>query len=193
MNAEQYIKTLCPFCDGSIEFPEHGVGEMIYCPHCGEKIELALPKPESKDTDTGATCGSFDVIETRHFITLTERGSNRIFRIPVSDAMVVRLAGPTWRTGDVVKLSEQEQSRLEDIDARCRDMGDEAAVRQNKLQNRYGTLSWIMVIAVVIALIGLHNMLGWLTWILIVAVVIAPVALPLIFFLIVSWTTKSGR
>jgi len=106
-----------------IEFPERGVGEMIDCPLCGEKIELVLPKPESKDTDTSATCGCFDVIETRHFITLTERGSNRIFRIPVSDAMVVRLAGPTWRTGDVVKLSEQEQSRLEDSDARCREMG----------------------------------------------------------------------
>jgi len=57
MNAQQYIKTLCPFCDGPIEFPEHGVGEMIDCPHCGEKIELALPKPESKDTDSGASWG----------------------------------------------------------------------------------------------------------------------------------------
>lgn len=92
----------------------------------------------------------FEVVETRQFITLTERGSNRTFRIPVSDAMLVSLAGPRWRTGDVVKLSAQEQDRLEDIDLRCREMGDEAAVRQNKLQNRLGCLSWIALVVVIV-------------------------------------------
>ena len=90
------------------------------------------------------------MVETRQFITLTERGSNRTFRIPVSDAMLVSLAGPRWRTGDVVKLSAQEQNRLEDIDACCREMGDEAAVRQNKLQDKLGCLSWIALVVVIV-------------------------------------------
>jgi len=45
---------------------------------------------------------------------------------------------------------------------------------------RYGILSWIVVIAMVIALVALHSKLGWLTWILIVAVVLAPAVFPLI-------------
>jgi hypothetical protein len=92
----------------------------------------------------------FEVVETRHFITLTERGSNRKFRIPVSDAMLVGgLAGPNWRTGDVVTLSEDQQKRLVEIDARFQAKGDEAAVRQNKLQNKLGCLSWIVLLAVI--------------------------------------------
>lgn len=39
-----FVKSACTNCGGSIEFPEHGLGETIDCPHCGEKIELALPK-----------------------------------------------------------------------------------------------------------------------------------------------------
>jgi uncharacterized paraquat-inducible protein A len=39
-----YIKASCPHCEGTIEFPEQGVGETIYCPHCSTKIELALPE-----------------------------------------------------------------------------------------------------------------------------------------------------
>jgi hypothetical protein len=52
MNAEQYIKTLCPFCDGSIEFPEHGVGEMIDCPHCQSQIVLRQIAPKEKPQRT---------------------------------------------------------------------------------------------------------------------------------------------
>lgn len=96
----------------------------------------------------------FEVIETRQFLTLTERGSNRSFRIPISDAMLVGgFAGPNWRTGDVVKLSEDQQKSLTEIDARCRLMGDDAAVRQNKLQNKLGCLSWIVVFAVIVLIV----------------------------------------
>jgi hypothetical protein len=92
----------------------------------------------------------FEVVETRQFIALTERGSGHSFRIPVSDAMLVGgLAAPNWRTGDVVKLSDDQQKSLAEIDARCRTMGDDAAVRQNKLQNRLGCLSWIVFVAVI--------------------------------------------
>ncbi|HEY5505187.1 MAG TPA: hypothetical protein VIK28_08510, partial [Sedimentisphaerales bacterium] len=31
----------CPYCSGLIEFPEHGAGEMIDCPHCKRAIVLA--------------------------------------------------------------------------------------------------------------------------------------------------------
>src|ERR1035441_634952 len=43
MSAEHYIKTLCPLCDGSIEFPAHAFGEMVNCPHCQVLIELGKP------------------------------------------------------------------------------------------------------------------------------------------------------
>ena len=95
----------------------------------------------------------FEVTETRHFIVLTELGSNRAYRVPVSDALLVSLAGPTWRGGDVVKLSAQEQNRLAEIDARCREMGDESAIRQNKLQNKLGCLSWIVTVVVVVLIV----------------------------------------
>lgn len=91
----------------------------------------------------------FEVIETRHFITLTERGSSSAFRIPVSDAIVLSLKGPNWRTGDVVKLSEQQHKTLTELDARCRQMGDEAAIRETKLQNKLGWLSWVVVLAAI--------------------------------------------
>lgn len=96
----------------------------------------------------------YEVVETRHFITLTERGSNRTFRIPVSDAILVGgLAGPNWRTGDVVKLSEQQQKILAEADARCRQMGDEAAIRETKLGNRLGCLLWTVLLGIVLVLI----------------------------------------
>lgn len=92
----------------------------------------------------------FEVVETRHFITLTERRSGCSFRIPVSDAMLVGgLTAPNWRTGDIVKLSEEQQNKLAEIDACCRVMGDDAAIRQNKLSDKLGCLLWIMFLAVI--------------------------------------------
>lgn len=76
----------------------------------------------------------FDVIETRHFIILTERGSRCAFRIAASDGMLLGgLSVHKWRTGDVVRLSEVQQRRLAELDARCREMGDEAAVRDLRI------------------------------------------------------------
>ena len=40
VSAEHYIKSQCPSCGEFIEFPEHGLGETIECPHCKEQIEL---------------------------------------------------------------------------------------------------------------------------------------------------------
>ena len=39
------IKSLCSNCGGSIEFPAHGLGELIDCPDCAEQIKLSRPKP----------------------------------------------------------------------------------------------------------------------------------------------------
>jgi uncharacterized paraquat-inducible protein A len=39
--AEHYVKTLCPVCDGSIEFPAQAFGQMANCPHCQNLIEYA--------------------------------------------------------------------------------------------------------------------------------------------------------
>jgi hypothetical protein len=35
-----YFKMNCPLCGGSIEFPAHGLGEFIGCPHCQKQIQL---------------------------------------------------------------------------------------------------------------------------------------------------------
>jgi hypothetical protein len=35
-----YIKCRCNNCDNSIEFPAHGVGQTIACPHCGMETTL---------------------------------------------------------------------------------------------------------------------------------------------------------
>src|ERR1039457_6910878 len=43
MSAEAHIKTLCPLCDGAIEFPAQAFGDMANCPHCQNLIELGKP------------------------------------------------------------------------------------------------------------------------------------------------------
>jgi hypothetical protein len=40
-----YIKCPCNNCDNSIEFPAHGIGQTIACPHCG--METTLFKPDA--------------------------------------------------------------------------------------------------------------------------------------------------
>jgi hypothetical protein len=40
-----YIKCPCNNCDVFIEFPAHGLGQSIACPHCG--METVLFKPGS--------------------------------------------------------------------------------------------------------------------------------------------------
>jgi DNA-directed RNA polymerase subunit RPC12/RpoP len=43
---EEFIKSDCQLCGGSIEFPTHGVGQWIECPHCSQKIRLRPPLPK---------------------------------------------------------------------------------------------------------------------------------------------------
>lgn len=40
MPDETHIKCPCKHCGAHIEFPSHGVGTIIRCPHCGKKTEL---------------------------------------------------------------------------------------------------------------------------------------------------------
>lgn len=49
LNEDSYIKCPCKSCGNSIEFPSHGVGEEIDCPHCGKKTTLFAP-PKRKKT-----------------------------------------------------------------------------------------------------------------------------------------------
>ena len=39
-DSEIYIKSNCRLCGGSIEFPVHGLGEWIDCPHCNRQLQL---------------------------------------------------------------------------------------------------------------------------------------------------------
>jgi len=40
MENVQYLKTMCPACDGSIEFPADALGQPVECPHCHKAIVL---------------------------------------------------------------------------------------------------------------------------------------------------------
>jgi DNA-directed RNA polymerase subunit RPC12/RpoP len=40
---EVYIKSRCRHCGGPIEFPAHGLGEQVECPHCSSTIKLRKP------------------------------------------------------------------------------------------------------------------------------------------------------
>jgi len=42
-NPDRYVHCRCNSCQGSIEFPAHGVGETIQCPHCGLDTVLFVP------------------------------------------------------------------------------------------------------------------------------------------------------
>jgi len=44
-----YFKNYCPKCGGGIEFPAHGVGRSVPCPHCKTSIPLTFPKNENID------------------------------------------------------------------------------------------------------------------------------------------------
>lgn len=43
MSETAYLKCLCQQCGGAIEFPAHGVGSTIPCPHCGLNTILHDP------------------------------------------------------------------------------------------------------------------------------------------------------
>ncbi len=40
MENVEYLKTMCPACDGSIEFPAEAIGQRADCPHCHKTIVL---------------------------------------------------------------------------------------------------------------------------------------------------------
>jgi len=48
----KYLKGACAHCQGPIEFPAEGLGEIIPCPHCGAPTELLLPTPEETPAPT---------------------------------------------------------------------------------------------------------------------------------------------
>lgn len=45
MSETPFLKCPCQHCGGSIEFPAHGVGLAIDCPHCGTRTKLFRPEP----------------------------------------------------------------------------------------------------------------------------------------------------
>lgn len=66
MSQSSFFKCPCQHCSGPIEFPPHGVGLMIDCPHCGKKTVLtaaaasapaAVPVPKPKPDPAPASDG----------------------------------------------------------------------------------------------------------------------------------------
>ena len=59
--SDNHIKTFCALCGGSIEFPAHGLGERIDCPHCNRNIELQRTQSgKSRAHITPSTSASFE-------------------------------------------------------------------------------------------------------------------------------------
>src|SRR5262245_49168323 len=52
MSESTHLKCPCQHCGSSIEFPAHGVGLAVDCPHCSGKTVLSLPPASSPETAT---------------------------------------------------------------------------------------------------------------------------------------------
>ena len=62
MPIEEFITCACNHCDGKIEFPYHGVGTEVECPHCHIPTTLFQPAAgasPSSDTAPGFAPGAF--------------------------------------------------------------------------------------------------------------------------------------
>lgn len=49
MSETPFLKCPCQHCGGSIEFPAHGVGLAIDCPHCAARTKLYRPEPVAQE------------------------------------------------------------------------------------------------------------------------------------------------
>jgi hypothetical protein len=58
MSETKHLKCPCGNCGGSIEFPAHGIGSAVNCPHCGEKTTLFAPPIDEASIDPGDPDGS---------------------------------------------------------------------------------------------------------------------------------------
>src|SRR5436190_6734142 len=48
MNSSNFLKCFCSACRGPIEFPTHGLGQEVACPHCGKSVMLSASTPRRK-------------------------------------------------------------------------------------------------------------------------------------------------
>ncbi len=48
MDSPEFYKIECGHCGGGIEFPAHGSGEVILCPHCAEEVILWCANAEAR-------------------------------------------------------------------------------------------------------------------------------------------------
>ncbi len=44
-SGHKFLVCKCPSCQGGIEFPSHGIGESIQCPHCSDWMHLSIARP----------------------------------------------------------------------------------------------------------------------------------------------------
>ena len=64
MSEKKYLKCPCQKCGSSIEFPAHGIGAAVDCPHCGQKTTLFAPPIEESSLEEQATDGSAETAST---------------------------------------------------------------------------------------------------------------------------------
>ncbi|MCS7337386.1 MAG: type II secretion system GspH family protein [Verrucomicrobiae bacterium] len=58
-----FYKMRCPDCGGKIEFPAHGVGQQVSCPHCAAVITLTAPEATGPQGPSVKPQGAFTLVE----------------------------------------------------------------------------------------------------------------------------------
>lgn len=93
---------------------------------------------------------NYTISESGDFRTFTNTQSGESYRVPVRDILLVlQKQGPPPDPNDIVELNSQQEAILRDLDAKWKDLGDEAARTHNKRQGCYGCISWLVVLGIV--------------------------------------------
>lgn len=69
----EYTKMSCPNCVGHIEYPADNFGEKIFCPHCGNRIELGMDSSRITNAAPPATTFFALVTETYARMNRTDK------------------------------------------------------------------------------------------------------------------------
>jgi hypothetical protein len=151
MNSEFY-KMSCPKCGGGIEFPEHGLGSQIECPHCRTPIVLKQQllvtvwisprSPWLAPTVFGSVVGAGVAVVTLILLSFVLFWETPALQKPASlqDDLKVLLELTSINSQQISK--KKLQALVDDIKIRVPSSAD--------LNNEKATLQWIQVTVVLV-------------------------------------------
>jgi hypothetical protein len=111
MNESNYLKCACQNCGEPIEFPIHGIGSAVACPHCHRRTTLRPPStPEATDKVSPALSEEPDFNATTHE---GASGASKCRGRLVAIALVMILAGTA--TAVFIHRDQQKGSISDEI------------------------------------------------------------------------------